>query len=68
MTTAHKATTVGLADINQERADILRRELSSVLREDIVKDVLAQVIDGLPVAKTYIRVNDNTAFRASVAR
>ena len=53
MTTAHKATTAGLADINQERADILRRVLSSVLREDIVKEVLAQVIDGLPVAKTY---------------
>lgn len=46
-------TTVGLADIDQERANIVKRVLSAVLRCDIVRNVFAQVIDGLPIKSTY---------------
>ncbi|PGH01798.1 hypothetical protein AJ80_08965 [Polytolypa hystricis UAMH7299] len=46
-------TTVSIADIEQERADILKHVLSTVLRTDIARDIFAQVIDGLPISKTY---------------
>ncbi|KAK2811855.1 hypothetical protein FQN50_001893 [Emmonsiellopsis sp. PD_5] len=44
---------ISIADIDQERWGILKNVLSTVMRSDTVKNVLAQVIDGLPTAATY---------------
>lgn len=53
MATSHKPTTINLADINQKPANILRRVLFTILHNKVVKDIFAQVIDGLPIARTY---------------
>lgn len=45
--------TVSLADIDSERAGMLKQVLSTLLRSSTVKDVFAQVIDGLPIKTTY---------------
>ncbi|KAK2811475.1 hypothetical protein FQN50_002098 [Emmonsiellopsis sp. PD_5] len=44
---------ITLSDIDQERAEILKRVLTSILRRDSVKTVFAQVIDGIPIASAY---------------
>ena len=44
---------VSIADIEQERAAILKRVVSTILRNDISRDVFAQIIDGLPIKTTY---------------
>lgn len=42
-----------IADIDQERARILKRVVSTILYNDITRDIFAQIIDGLPVNTTY---------------
>lgn len=44
---------VSLADLEHERADILKGVLSALLRNDLVQNVLAQVIDGIPIESAY---------------
>jgi hypothetical protein len=44
---------ISLADLEYERAGILRSVLSALLRSDLVQNVLAQVIDGIPIESTY---------------
>jgi hypothetical protein len=44
---------ISIADIDQERSGILNNVLFMVMRSDTAKDVLAQVIDGLPTNATY---------------
>jgi hypothetical protein len=44
---------ISITDIDQRRSGILKNLLSMVLRSDTAKDVLAQVIDGLPTNATY---------------
>ncbi|KAK2763802.1 hypothetical protein FQN54_009420 [Arachnomyces sp. PD_36] len=44
---------ISLSDIDQERSVILTNVLSTVLRSAIVKNVFAQVIDGLPIRSMY---------------
>lgn len=44
---------VSLVDVESEKADVLRGVLSAVLHNDLVHNVLAQVIDGLPIKSTY---------------
>lgn len=46
-------TTVKLADINEERGALVKQVLSTLLQSGVVKNVFAQVIDGLPVGKAY---------------
>lgn len=46
-------TTVRLADIEQERANIFRRLVSDVLRCDIARNIFAQIIDGVPTNETH---------------
>ncbi|KAK2763116.1 hypothetical protein FQN54_009751 [Arachnomyces sp. PD_36] len=44
---------ISLADLEPERAAILRGVLSSLLRSDLVQNIFAQVIDGIPTESTY---------------
>ncbi|KAK2797576.1 hypothetical protein FQN51_008371 [Onygenales sp. PD_10] len=44
---------ISIAGIDQERWGILKSVLSIVMHSDTAKDVLAQVIDGLPTKATY---------------
>lgn len=44
---------ISLADLEHERAVILRDVLSAILRSDPVQNVLAQVIDSIPIESTY---------------
>ena len=44
---------LSLADIDQKRASILERLLSSILQRHHVITTFAQVIDGLPINKAY---------------
>lgn len=53
MAPSHKTISVNLVDIDQERAGVLRGVFSTLLGSNIVKDVFAQVIDGLPIKTTY---------------
>lgn len=46
-------TTVSIADINPERAGILKGALFGVLRSDAAQKVIAQAIDGLPIREAY---------------
>jgi hypothetical protein len=45
--------TVSLKDVDQDRANVIRRVLSAVLRSDKVRSVFAQIIDGIPIRETY---------------
>ena len=44
---------ISKADIDPERSGVLKNVLSMVMRSDTARDVLAQVIDGLPTNTTY---------------
>ncbi|KAK2798095.1 hypothetical protein FQN51_007914 [Onygenales sp. PD_10] len=44
---------ITLLNIGQERAEIFKRVLTSILQHDLVKTVFAQVIDGIPIASAY---------------
>lgn len=44
---------LSLADIDQKRANILKRLLSSILQRHHVITTFAQVIDGLPINEAY---------------
>lgn len=44
---------ISLADLEYQRSGILRGVLSALLRSDLVQNVLAQVIDGIPIESTY---------------
>lgn len=53
VTVANTTKTVSIADIDQERAGILKRVLFGILRSDGTQKVIAQAIDGLPIEETY---------------
>lgn len=44
---------ISLVDLDYERAGILRGVLSAVLRSELVQNVFAQVIDGIPIESAY---------------
>ncbi|KAK2731566.1 hypothetical protein FQN57_003291 [Myotisia sp. PD_48] len=46
-------TFVTIADIDQEKARVLKHVISSILHNEITRDIFAQVIDGLPINRTY---------------
>lgn len=53
MSPAPLPAVISLADVEKERADIFRQLLFNVLRCDIVNDIFAQIIDGLPTKETH---------------
>lgn len=44
---------LSFADIEQKRANILKKVLACILQKDHVRVTFAQVIDGLPINSTY---------------
>jgi hypothetical protein len=53
MSAISDTATVPLTVIDQERAHILKQNISAILRCDNARSIFAQVIDGLPVVETY---------------
>ncbi|KAK2785372.1 hypothetical protein FQN51_003814 [Onygenales sp. PD_10] len=42
-----------LADIDQERAEIMKGVLRTILRSDLASHVFAQIVDGIPIDSAY---------------
>lgn len=58
MPATSETTTVNIAGIDEELADLIKQVLSELLQSDLVRSVFAQIIDGLPVGKN-LRRDDN---------